>query len=532
MVDIPATYTIGQEFILAAVHRALPERSLAEICHLVSSVSASTVVVGVYWLAFAWCGSPWVALLAALLYTLTPASYRTVGFLCIREDASLPLFALHIGALAMSWRRRSLYWALISGCTAALAWATWLGMGMLLALEFGLGGLALALRSGPPPSRRHSLVLALPILFASLLVPALRSRGALFALPTALLCAALFANTLRPTGRLRAFAAWSLSALGLGLLAHFAGRGDYGHVLELLFAKLKYLGQFPDDPGCLSFETRLLWQGPFASLSPARLWAGLGWLLPLTVYALARALAPTKELAGMRPFALLGALSLALAMGVARLLSIPAMIASAALGPWLAKKQCLPIAAPLLLCGLQAVFFANWAEHLELSWYRPLLRQQELEQMCSAIEEHVPQGQAILTDFINSSAILVHSAHPMVLQAKWETAEAREGVRLFWDAFYHGSPESLRRLARERFRCEWLLVDRYTLGILHASRALAGLRPGESWREGSPAALMLSQDEHELDSIEGYRLIWRSSDLLRQSNGAPSDFFRLFHIEE
>ena len=50
------------------------------------------------------------------------------------------------------------------------------------------------------------------------------------------------------------------------LTRHLLGApGEYRHVVEFFLAKLRFLGELPKDPSRLTFDVRLLWQGPFAT---------------------------------------------------------------------------------------------------------------------------------------------------------------------------------------------------------------------------------------------------------------------------
>lgn len=78
--------------------------------------------------------------------------------------------------------------------------------------------------------------------------------------------------------RRAALAAGTL-ALGLGIATAYSratgtALAEYGHVFELLFAKLRHLGERPDDPRALSFGARLLWQGPFETAALREVLAG------------------------------------------------------------------------------------------------------------------------------------------------------------------------------------------------------------------------------------------------------------------
>ncbi len=68
-----------------------------------------------------------------------------------------------------------------------------------------------------------------------------------------------------------------------------------------------------------------------------------------------------------------------------------------------------------------------------------------------------------------------------------------------------------------------------TLGYLCAY--VAGLRTFEP-RAGSAASVFLSQNEHVLENVPGYRLLYRSPARILLSNGEPADFFRLYALED
>jgi hypothetical protein len=71
---------------------------------------------------------------------------------------------------------------------------------------------------------------------------------------------------------------------GVGVLS--SGESDYGHVLSLVLAKLRFGGALPEDPDALPFGAQLLWQGAFSTGSVRDLvWrlGPVGLLLPLAV---------------------------------------------------------------------------------------------------------------------------------------------------------------------------------------------------------------------------------------------------------
>jgi len=164
-----------------------------------------------------------------------------------------------------------------------------------------------------------------------------------------------------------------------------------------------------------------------------------------------------------------------------------------------------------------------------ISWYQPRARGEEIAELVTRIPDLVPAGEAIAADFMTSTAILAHTGHPIVFQPKWESKRSRDRVVEMFDAFYHESPEELRRLLVGEYRCRYLAVDRAFFGIQRASWYAAGLHPGEP-EPGSCAEVFLSRDARVLAGIPGFRLLYRSPDRIRFQGGEPSDFYRLYEL--
>ena len=107
------------------------------------------------------------------------------------------------------------------------------------------------------------------------------------------------------------------------------GSGDYAHVLEMMLAKVRYLGDLPKDPHALSFDARLIWAGVFATSSPRILVTWLGALAFLTpVSALASLDSWWRGRGDGREVTLVafGAAALVLALMVKRLFALAAAL--------------------------------------------------------------------------------------------------------------------------------------------------------------------------------------------------------------
>lgn len=539
--DVPALFPLGPEFVVAGLHTLLGrERPLHEACLLASSFSASTLVVGAYLIALALLGRRWPALAAALLAALLPANYRTLGFLFVGEDWSLPWFALHLGLAGLALGRPGYGRAL--GCALALlvALATWHAASFFLALE------ALALLAWFWISGRNALadpraLAGLALLAAgSLCVPVLRHTLFLLALPMQLLGGLALAAWIARRGGSRAaqrsaVLAGAAGLFGLSLAAtrlSSAGIGEYSHVFGLVWHKLVNFGRLPADPAALPFEVRLMWQGPFASLAPLELARLLG-LGCIACVGSAWVWSRPALRARLRDGQALATLLLLLALPCAVLIERTAVLAGLLCAPLAvaASQRLVPRArAAALGAGLlaQAVGLAlHFADH-RIPWYQPPVRQQELAALVRALPDCVPAGEPIAADFVNGTALLLQTRHPILLQPKWEVRRSRERIERFLSTFFLESAQELHRVLLEEFHCRYLLVDRAQLVL--GCRYAAGLGAGREAAPDSAALLLGSSDAGVLGSLRGYRLLYRSPESLRQANGRPSDFYRLYEL--
>jgi hypothetical protein len=292
------------------------------------------------------------------------------------------------------------------------------------------------------------------------------------------------------------------------------GPGEYSHVFGLVWHKLTQFGSLPEDPLALPAEVRLMWQGPFATLPPLLGVALLGLAtLGLVFAGLRIARGPQAEPLG--PLCLLALGSLPLAWLVERTLVLPALLAPALCAAACARWRGSWIAGALLA---QALLFAHYLSGYVIPWYQPPSRQQELAALVRWLPKFVPEGEAVATDFVNGTAVLLQTQRPILYQPKWESRQSRERIERFLDVFFHGTPAGLARMLREDYRCHYLLVDRAQLGI--GCRYAAGIRAGTEPPPDSPAAILCANDAARLDGLAGYKLLYRS----------PADVYRLFEL--
>jgi len=531
--DLPATFTVGQEFLVAWTYRLFGgDEPLHLFSVRVMALCAALVAVGIYALGRGLGLSPGWSLFAVAGWALLPASYRTIGFILIREDLALPLLALHLGLLARAWQRETTVSFLFAGVALVGALATWHAMVFIVTLEAAAILAAYLVTGRNPLRRRGAVALPLAMVAGALVVPVLWAKAAWASAPVVVALglglAALLERRrgLARGGGLERSGAVLATAAGL-LLGATLGGDAYSHVRDLLWAKIRFLGVLPTDPQQLSFDARLLWQGPFATAEPARLLAQLGVAL-FALLALRGVWRRRKAL----PLALGTVLALGAAWMTERLLVLPALtlpLLGAIALAGIASAPGRRALAAVLLVG-QGGLFAWTMSSYENPWYRPAGRQEEIARMVEAVERLVPEGEAIAGDFMNSTAILAHTARPILLQPKYETQRSRDRAREFLTRFFHRDPAALREWMLEH-GCRHAVFDRFTLGYL--SPYLAGL-PARTreYPPGSCAALFLSRDSSVLESVPGFELLYRSPATIRQRNEEPYDLFRLYRLHE
>jgi hypothetical protein len=544
LTDVPATFTIGQEFAVAwaylLVGGAMP---LHVFCVWAMGGWASVVALGAYGLARELGARIGCAMLAAAWTTATLANYRTVGWILMSEDFSVPWLALHLWLLARAARVRTPASILLASLTLGLAVSTWHAMSFFVALEAACVFAAFQVGYGNPFRARGSWILLATLLAFACAVPVLRSTGFALSLPMQILLALWIAA--RPAWRRPRLVAWIalfVAAAASYGIAKTTGRGlgEYGHVFALLLAKVRHLGVMPQDPKELSPEVRIMWQGPFSSLDPALLarllGLGLVALVPATI-RIVRAARARRSGVAADPEAVLCALAFAsvvVAGMIGRTVLLPGLllpvVGSVALARVFAVRwlRALPWVAWIAV-GVQGAFAFEEVASTPISWYQPPVRETEIVDLVTAIPDVVPEGEAIAADFMTSTAILAQTGHPILFQPKWETRRTRERILEMFDAFYHRTPEELRRLLLEKYRCRYVAVDRSFFGIQHASWYAAGLPSGKPER-GSCAQILLSRDAGVLATIPGYRLLYRSPENLHFRTGEPTDFYRVFEL--
>jgi hypothetical protein len=518
-VDVLARFTYGQELLVLGAHKLIGERlPLHVLCLWVFAILGALVALPIYGLALELTGRHGWAAGAAGCYALLAANYRTLGFVLMREDLALPLFALHLYLAARAVRLRRVRDGLLAGLVLGAALGSWHAMGMVVLLE-ALALLVLFVRRGETPLVHPSGVAALLALgLCALLIPALRAKGAILSPALALLWSMALVGWLR---RRRPRIAWAGGAVLLGLLVALGSwvgtPGDLGHVAGVMWAKVGHLGVRPTDPNLIPFEARMMWQGPFDTLNLSGAWDGFGMLLVALVVVAVHGVWRLARGAGDGLELVLGAglvLSVMAACLVSRMvvlpgLLLPALLVRAAQRSSGSRETIFPQLGMLGLGFLQLLSFGSWYSRGR-TWYEHL-DPPAIAAAVRAVGEHTPEGAAVVSDFMLSTALLASEGRPLVLSPKWESRSSRERVERFWHALYWQSPASLRALITQEWSTHWLLIDRETLWLNPDARYLAGLGPDvNELPAGTAAAALLGRSPGQPPT--GYRRVWSGPD--------------------
>jgi hypothetical protein len=532
-------FAVGQEFLVAWAWRLFGGRgSLHAFAAIVMAFVAATAVFGVFGWAWEASRSASWSFLAAGIFTVLPFNYRTVGMVLQREDLSVPLLSLAIWAVARGARSGSRSSWIAAGCLATLSLATWHAMAFFSSLVVAALWSGF-LRSGRSPfETARSFWVPLVVVLGCLVIPVLRSKGLVFApamLGTyALVAVAALARRRELTGwQKRGAALAALAAcFALAALVRAVGLGnqqDYGHVFSFLLAKLSHLGQLPADPERLSFEARLLWQGPFVTASAGEFWIGLGRALALVAAVLAFSLwlwwrSPGRD--GLLTATGLFAISLFSAWLVRRTMILPAMLVGPLAAACFARTRFDGGARLLALLVLltQGAFFFPAIRQTRQTWYEPRSYTADLRHMAEWIEANVPRQEAVLADFVASTTILSSSQHPILLQPKYETRRSRERIQRFYEVFGHGSWMDMADLMRE-WDCRWLLIDRTSLWSDYNRYIMGYPKDRVQPDEGTPAFTTGSTPPRPPPPGSGFRLVYKTPD------GSPTDSMRLYLLE-
>ncbi|HUU55985.1 MAG TPA: tetratricopeptide repeat protein, partial [bacterium] len=406
-------------------------------------------------LALAAFRRPWPAAAATLLYAGTFGAYSRSWGNFLREDFAMPGLLLAAAATlylltSPGGKRR---WLVAGGAAAATLGASscWhLSQFYVAVLALFVVGYAVAGRNREAALAGGGLWLGLAV--AALLNKPLWVKGAFWNVSVALAAAPVLAWAL---GRLLGKpgkARWMTAAFALLLVAlslAFGRSAGYGHVYELVWAKLVHFGRYPG-PAALSPDARFFWVGPYQSPAPMVVFFEYGSLilsaalgLGLWWYAVAkRRLAGGAFVAVAAPlFAVLYLLMMRLTVFLAPWVAILGIYPAAAIKG--AKGRAAYGAVLALLWGFH-VYTANvqdqprWLQDAvtsvtryepDIPWYYGSERIELLLWLADR-----PRPAPVLADFSLSPPYLYLAKQPTALNPMFEVPEVRRKALTYAEA--------------------------------------------------------------------------------------------------
>jgi hypothetical protein len=500
-------FTVAMEIPVGVLYRWLhPDVPFHVWVVWFDCIVSSLSLLGVFLLARALWKSDWSGVLAAALYaTLYPSYGRTVKNLFLREDFAIPLIllALFFTVRAMQAAVRSSSFSLSAPATptnrrklelglqtlrphqllASVFWlaalASWHLTQFVLAVFVGaialyfLGASFLPRRSNVGAAsapRPESVVisnlrwLVLLLALGGVLIPGLRAKQ-FYLSPSMCVLYALAATAWAAdtrASRIFTFAGTGIAFLVLGFLANTT-YGEYAHVYELFFAKLRFLGVKPDDPAQLSWEARSLWEGAFNTAPWSEFWRSLQWCLPLSLLVAVATVCERRHnlhsedgarRVPLKMFVLFSLLLSPLSWMVLRFFTFlgfaAAILAAGVVAPavW-SSSFSLRRAEPTsddskLKRGLQTitivVALAAVVWQFTTLDFKPLDRAQPTPEVYRPvirwIEQHTTPDTVILAHMSESPVFWAHTGRPIIAHSKFETLSVRQRHRELLDAIY------------------------------------------------------------------------------------------------
>ncbi|MGD8717630.1 MAG: tetratricopeptide repeat protein [Candidatus Zixiibacteriota bacterium] len=424
----------------------------------------SAVGVGAFaLLALAALRRPAYAAGATLVYAVTFGAFSRSWSNYLREDFAMPgLLAATAGTLyLLTSDGRKGRWFAAAGVALATCWAgsCW-HMSQFYVALLGLAVVAYAVADrrgiGAGRAALAGVSLWLGLALAAALNKPLWVKGAFWNVSAALAFAPALAwaaaRILRRPERGRWFALGA-AALLVGLSLAFGRSAGYGHVYELVWAKIIHLGKYPG-PEALSADARMFWVGPYESpggfrafieYGPLALAAGAGFVLwvrdaarrrPATGVFVAAAAAATAVLyllmsrltIFLAPWVAVLAFYAVVAFGRARWRAVAAVVLAglAFFHSYVAVSHGAPrwLQAPLkTVTGFKA----------DAPWYYGSERVDLLLWLSVTKGPPEPQGP-VLADFALSPAFLYLAGRSIVLNPMFEVPEVRRKALAYAEA--------------------------------------------------------------------------------------------------
>lgn len=392
--------------------------------------------------------------MAAVFYaTLYPSYGRTVKNLFLREDFAIPLILLALVFTVRAMQRGSDVSSNRDAgkdrrdvcptfqILAALFWlaalASWHLTQFVMAVLVGAVALVFLMRGEIPRVPWSVVVLAA----GGVLIPVLRAKEFYLSPSMCVLYGLTLTAWIDGSRRkqLAVFFGATAVCVLLGALLQ-KSYGEYAHVYQLFFYKLRFLGVKPDSPSRLPWEARTLWEGAFNSADWTEPWHSLQWCFPLSLAAVW--MTRHEKDASVRVWVVFALLLFLLGAMVLRFFTFVGFAAAVmAAGLWVQRRVWSTLAVPAAIVWQVATL--NF-EPLERTPVVP----QDYKQVVHWLNENTPTNAVILAHISEAPVFWAHTGRPIILHSKFENRAIRERFREFLDAVY-GSEEKFHEFCKK-----------------------------------------------------------------------------------
>jgi hypothetical protein len=425
---------------------------------LISSLS----LFAIFFLARALWRSDFAGLAAAVFYaTLYPSYGRTVKNLFLREDFAIPLILLALFFTVRAMQEAGDQWstevrARETGAQrrvrfqilAALIWLAALASWHLtqFVLAVGVGAVVLTwlvgmMRAEPAfvplggtmAGKGGGMKWFVAVLAAgAMLVPVLRVKQ-FYLSPTMCVLYAMALAMWIDGGWKKKLAMFFGSAAVLVSISLLLQKsyGEYAHVYQLFFYKLRFLGVKPENPAALPWEARCLWEGAFNTAEWNEFWRSLQWCGPLALAAFALRMKDEggKAKSSGTIFMVFTVLLALLAWMVVRYFTFLGFAVAVVAGGLVTRrmwwKTAVVVAAVLQLAMLNLSPLSR--APVVPDDYKPVVRW---------LKENTTTNAVVLANISESPVFLACAGRPIILHSKFENREIRERYREFLEVIY------------------------------------------------------------------------------------------------
>jgi hypothetical protein len=478
------TYTLGAEYVYAAVSRRLPD--VLTLTDKLRWIEAGWFCLGIPALALwmGWltgsAGAGWVA---GLFYAVMLASVvRSTGQELSHENFAIPFLLVHLAAGA-GWRRwagrpvrRAGAWLIsVIGLAGAVAFWDLMQFYLLLWMLASAFRCATGAWAKDPEARRWWAVHYGVLAGVGALHPYLRGHGFLCSPAMALGLALLIHLALtrwRPGGLAAIRWAVPLALLPvLGWLGSQVYTDSYGHFLELLWAKLRHRNVKPDDPAVLTFAQRIMWVPALHSANWPLTVSLMPAILPLTIISSVVLLARSANrlVPDAHQLIFFCGVSLAAFCLFFRFHVFLAIFAAGLMGIWVfwglrqrGYVRVLALGSVLVGLALEAGQTVGQAAR----WGRSNVYPGELSELALWFRS-APEPPPVLANFGVSAFIAAYGGCPVILHPKFEDSGLRDRVKRYGELLFKENEESFR---------DWA-DDHGALYYVHAMGEFSPLEP-------------------------------------------------------